>query len=70
MRYITATLSFLLMFILGFFLGGWFLMPHLPPLPDHPVSAVQAEYWTDNWAGAILGVVLGTLSARAALRRK
>ncbi len=58
------------MFILGFFLGGWFLMPHLPPLPDHPVSAVQAEYWTDNWAGAILGVVLGTLSARAALRRK
>jgi len=64
-----AIFSFVFVFLGGFVLGGWFLMPHLPPVPDHPVTVFEAEYWTTNWAGAILGLVLGELSARSILRK-
>ncbi|MDB5173082.1 MAG: hypothetical protein JWN51_1855 [Phycisphaerales bacterium] len=64
-----AITSFLFIFAFAFVLGGWFLMPHLPPVPDHPVSVFEAEYWTTNWAGALLGIILGTLSARSVLRK-
>jgi hypothetical protein len=69
MRCVTAVIAFLLMFAIGFVLGGWFLMPHLPPVPDHPVTVFEAEYWTTNWAGASLGLVFGVLSARSTLKR-
>jgi len=70
MRYVTAVIAFAFMFAIGFVLGGWFLMPHLPPVPDHPVGVFEAEYWTTNWAGALLGLALGILSARSSLKRK
>ena len=69
MRIIHATVSFAVVFALAFFLGGWFLMLHLPPVPNHRVSVFELEYWTTNWAGALLGLVLGMLSARSALRK-
>lgn len=69
MRQLTAACSFALIFVLAFFLGGWFLMPHLPPVPDHPVTVFEWEYWVTNWAGALLGLVLGTLSFRSTLRK-
>jgi hypothetical protein len=69
MRAILSLFSFLVIFILGFFLGGWFLMPHLPPVPDHPVSALELEYWTTNWAGTVLGLLLAGLSAWSSARR-
>ncbi|HEY2589836.1 MAG TPA: hypothetical protein VGI81_29095 [Tepidisphaeraceae bacterium] len=65
-----AVVSFIVVFVLGFVLGGWFLMPHLPPVPDHPVSVFEAEYWMTNWAGALLGLILGLLSARSVLRKR
>jgi uncharacterized protein (DUF2062 family) len=64
-----AIISFVVVFCFAFFLGGWFLMPHLPPFPDHLVSVFELEYWTTNWAGALLGILLGTLSARSVLRK-
>lgn len=64
-----AITSFFVVFCFAFFLGGWFLMPHLPPVPDHPVSVFELEYWTTNWAGALLGLVLGAFSARSVLRK-
>lgn len=64
-----AIVSFIVVFAFAFVLGGWFLMPHLPPVPDHPVSVFEAEYWTTNWAGALLGVALGSLSAWSVLRK-
>jgi hypothetical protein len=70
MRRTTATIAFLFMFAIGFILGGWFLMPHLSPVPEHPVGVFEAEYWTTNWAGVLLGLALGTLSARSTLKRK
>lgn len=64
-----AIVSFIVVFVLAFVLGGILLMPHLPPVPDHRVTVFEAEYWTTNWAGAVLGVVLGGLSARSVMRK-
>lgn len=70
MKYVSACISFIVVFVFVFFLGGWFLMPHLPPTPDHPVTVFEIEYWTTNWAGAALGIILGGLSARSILKKK
>jgi uncharacterized protein (DUF2062 family) len=67
---VKAIISFIVVFVFAFILGGWFLMPHLPPVPAHPVTVFEAEYWTTNWAGALLGIVLGGLSARSVLRKQ
>ena len=69
MAFAKAFISFSVVFVLGFALGGWFLMPHLPPTPDHSVSVFQFEYWETNWAGAILGLILGSLSAKSSLKK-
>jgi hypothetical protein len=66
----TAIVSFIVVFVIAFVLGGWFLMPYLPPTPDHPITVFEAEYWTTNWAGALLGLVLGALPARSALKKR
>lgn len=65
-----AIVSFIVVFAICFVLGGWFLMPHLPPTPKQPVSVFEIDYWTTNWAGALLGLILGGLSARQASRKK
>ena len=69
MKYISAFVSFAFVFVGVFFLAGWFLMPHLPPVPVQPVSAFEAEFWKDNWIGYLLGAVLGGLSARSVLKK-
>ncbi len=69
MKYLSALVSFGFVFAGVFFLAGWFLMPHLPPVPDHPVSAFEAEFWKDNWIGYLLGILLGALSARSVLKK-
>jgi hypothetical protein len=38
-----AIISFIVVFAFAFFLGGWFLMPHLPPVPDHLVSVFEFD---------------------------
>ncbi len=55
MKYVSAAISFIVVFAFAFILGGWFLMPYLPPKLDHSVTIFEAEYWTTNWAGALLG---------------
>ena len=69
MRYVSAAGSFLFVFVGVFFLAGWFLMPHLPPVPDTPVSVFEGRYWVDNWIGVVLGAPMGLLSARSVLRK-
>ena len=54
----------IVLFLFVFFLSGWFLMPHLPPVPDRPITVFEAEYWIDNWAGGLLGVVAVLLNLR------
>jgi uncharacterized membrane protein AbrB (regulator of aidB expression) len=70
MRYVSAGVAFFVVFACAFVLGGWFLMPHLPPTPDHFVNVFDLEYWTDNWAGALLGIALGAMSARSTFMHK
>ena len=69
MNWLSAIISFVVVFAFAFILGGWFLMPHLPPRPRRPVGVMEAEYWVTNWAGALLGLILGLLSARSALKK-
>ena len=69
MKWFIATLAFLFMFACGFFLGGMLLMPYLPPTPARPVTLVEGAFWIDNWAGLLLGIILGALSVHATLRR-
>jgi hypothetical protein len=69
MKYFSVAFSFVFVFVCAFILAGWFLMPHLPPTPDHPVTVFQGEYWKDNWAGYLLGLILGGLSARSVLKK-
>lgn len=64
-----ALSSFVIVFILSFVLAGWFLMPYLPPVPTTPVSVFELDYWITNWVGALIGIILGTLSAVAIMRR-
>jgi hypothetical protein len=69
MKHISAFISFAVVFVGVFLLAGWFLMPYLPPVPDHPVSIFEGEYWKDNWIGSLLGAALGGLSARSVLKK-
>jgi len=69
MKYVSAFISFAFVFAGVFFIAGWSLMTYFPPVPDHPVSAFEAEYWKDNWIGCVLGAVLGGLSARSVLKK-
>jgi len=69
MKYLSAIVSFTVVFVCIFILGGLFLMPHLPPVPDHIVTIWEAEYWKSNWAGAVLGFIIAGLSARSVLKQ-
>jgi len=64
-----AVVSFLFVFAGVFLLAGLFVHPHLPPHPSVSVTIFELWYWIDNWSGAVLGVVLGGLSARQTWRR-
>jgi len=66
---ITRTFSSITSFVFVaagvFFLGGFLLMPHLPPTPSKPVYWFEMDYWVTNWAGLLLGVPCGFFAARA-----
>lgn len=69
-KMLRPAMSFVFVFIFGFFLSGWFLMPHLPPFPDHAVTVMEFEYWETNWAGFVVGSALGGLSAWSIIRKE
>jgi len=69
MKWVSAGISFIIVFVIVFILGGWFLMPHLPPIPDRPISVYELDYWTDNLPGALLGLILAGLSARSIIKK-
>ncbi len=64
---VRATAWFVVLFLIGFGVGGLYLMPHLPPLTG--MTPGGSFYWERNWAGALLGGVIGLVAARTVLRR-
>jgi len=68
MKWFTVAMSFAFMFGCGFFLGGIFVLPFVSPGIVRQISIFEGAYWVHNWAGAIVGVAFGYLSARATLR--
>ena len=69
-KMVTAVVSFSLVFLSVFLLSGWFISPHLPAMPDVPATVRRPEFWTANWAGVALGLLLGLLSAKSVMRPK
>ncbi len=57
-------LSALVVFGLGFILGGWFVQPRFPPYPAPAVRPWDLGYWTTNWTGALIGLLLAVLSLK------
>jgi len=66
-RYITATIGALLIFVAVFFLCGIFVTPHLP---DFFQYIHIGNFGTNNLAGVILGGVAAASSFFATLRIK
>jgi hypothetical protein len=59
---------FAVVFAIGFAVGQFYLMPHLPPISTGPHPG-RVGPWRENWAGALVGGGLGLLAARTVLRR-
>ena len=59
---------FVVLFVIGFAVGGLYLMPHLP-VPRPGLATGSWGYWEQNYAGAVVGGILGLLAARTVLQR-
>ncbi|MHB8521969.1 MAG: hypothetical protein ACYDH9_14570 [Limisphaerales bacterium] len=72
MKWFSAICSFALVAAGGFFLAGWFLLPHAaePPTPEHPLSILATVDWWHNGWGLLIGLLAGAASAWSILRKK
>lgn len=68
MRYLTAIIGALFMFVAGFFLCGIFLNPYLPDFFQSYIHI--GAFGTNNLTGVILGLLVAASSFFATLRRK
>jgi hypothetical protein len=66
MRYFTATLGALFIFVAVFFICGLFLTPYLPEFFRSNIQI--GSFGTNNIAGVILGVAAAASSFFASLR--
>ena len=71
MKWITASVSFVLVGTGTFFLTGWFFLPHpTEPQPgERIISMFKAVNWAHNWWGYPLGLLVGILSAWSILKK-
>lgn len=69
-KLLSALVSFAIVFICVFMLCGWFVMPHLPSVPEIPPSMYEPQFWLSNWAGIAMGLGLGLISARSVMKKK
>jgi len=68
MRYVTATIGALFIFIAVFFICGIFLTPHLPEFFRSNIQI--GSFGTNNLAGVVLGLAAAASSFFASLRIK
>ena len=67
-RYLTATVGALLIFVAVFFLCGIFVTPHLPDFFQSYVHI--GSFGTNNLVGVILGLAAGASSFFATLKMR
>ena len=64
MRILSNIIANSILFGSAFLIGGYVLMPYLPPYPERPITIYEWEYWVTNWAGLILGIVAVVVDLR------
>jgi hypothetical protein len=67
-RYLTATIGALLIFIAVFFLCGVFVTPHLPEFFQSYIHI--GSFGTNNLVGVIIGLTAGASSFFSTLKMK
>ena len=65
-----ALFSFVVVFACVFFLSKQYVTPHLPSSGDLSAAMNDPAFWTANWAGVVLGGILGLFVASTFLRRR
>jgi heme/copper-type cytochrome/quinol oxidase subunit 2 len=65
-----AFVSFAVVFACVFLLSKQYVTPHLPSSGDISAAMNDPAFWTANWAGLVLGSVLGLFVASTVLRSR
>ena len=65
-----AFVSFVIVFACVFLLSKQYVTPHLPSSGDLSAAMNDPAFWTANWAGLVLGSILGLFVASTVLRNR
>ena len=65
-----AFVAFVVVFACVFMLSRQYVTPHLPSSGDISAAVNDPAFWTANWAGVVLGAILGVSVASTMLRRR
>jgi heme/copper-type cytochrome/quinol oxidase subunit 2 len=64
-----ALVAFAVVFACVFLLSKQYVTPHLPKSGDISAAMNDPAFWAANWAGVVLGGVVGLFVAGTVLRR-
>ena len=65
-----ALVAFAVVFGCVFMLSKQYVTPHLPKAGDVSAALNDPAFWAANWAGVVLGGVLGLFVAGTVMRRR
>jgi hypothetical protein len=65
-----AFVAFVVVFACVFVLSRQYVTPHLPSTGDISAAMNDPAFWTANWAGVVLGSILGLSVASTVLRKR
>ena len=65
-----ALVAFAVVFACVFLLSRQYVTPHLPKSGDISAAFNDPAFWTANWAGVVLGGVLGLFVAGTVMRKR
>ena len=65
-----ALVAFAVVFACVFLLSRQYVTPHLPKSGDISAAMNDPAFWTANWAGVVLGGVLGLFVASTVMRKR
>jgi cell division protein FtsX len=65
-----ALVAFAVVFACVFLLSRQYVTPHLPKSGDISAAFNDPAFWTANWAGVVLGGVMGLFVAGTVMRKR